>query len=297
MNVLDRDIAQVKYLTNTSTLDWGGFKVGGAMGMPLTGLPEKKFIRPLLGLEIHDDSSEFPSVLTEAMGSLEIVAQLEKAQSTSGCNFLAIFMRSTNEKWFSKAIENVKLPIIVYAFGVGENDPARLNSIAEAMSCRGGFLGVAEEETYRTVVAAAMAHNLGVVARSPMDFNMAKQLTILISEMGMETGRILVDPLPSSLGYGLQYTYSVSERLRLAGLSGDAWCGLPLLGAAGEAWAGRECWGGNATRLGDPKERAPRWEATTALAMIASGASVVHMRHPVTFEMVKSFLDEYEGRE
>jgi acetyl-CoA decarbonylase/synthase complex subunit delta len=94
-------------------------------------------------------------------------------------------------------------------------------------------LGNCEEKNYRTVVAAALANNQVVIAKTPIDVNLAKQLNVLISDMRLDRDRIIIDPTTGALGYGLEYTYSVMERVRLAALGGDSALQQPMIVTAG----------------------------------------------------------------
>jgi acetyl-CoA decarbonylase/synthase complex subunit delta len=286
----------MNYAARLAELRWAGQTAGGAEDMPFTVSSVAKM--PLLGLEVHDDLSDFPALLQQIMGDGKSIAErLRLASDNPGVDFLAIYIHRNETDWLVDFLPSCKLPLIVYCYGLGENDPAKLSRIAELLHGRGDYLGIAEEETYRTVGAAALAHGLGVVAQSPMDMNLAKQLNILLADMGASRERILMDPLPSSLGYGLQYTYTVSERLQLAGLAGDEWCALPILGAAGEAWAGRESWSPDEAALGEVGKRALEWEALTGIAMIAAGALVVHFRNPQALGQVRNLLQVYGADE
>ena len=296
MTVPEKNFPAMNYAARLAELHWAGKTAAGAEDMPFT-MPSA-FKPPLLGLEIHDELSDFPPLLRQIMREGQSREQrLRIASETPGVDFLAIYIHQNETDWLADFLPSCKLPLIVYCYGLGENDPARLNRIAALLDGRGDYLGIAEEETYRTVGAAALAHGLGVVAQSPMDMNLAKQLNILLADMGVPRERIMLDPLPSSLGYGLQYTYTVSERLQQAGLAGDDWCGLPILGAAGEAWAGRESWSSDEAALGDVGERALGWESLTGLAMIAAGASVVHFRNPHALARVRNLLQAYGAGE
>jgi acetyl-CoA decarbonylase/synthase complex subunit delta len=292
MTASGKDFPVMNYAARLAELRWAGRTIGGTLDMPFT-MPSA-FKPPLLGLEVHDDLSDFPALLRQILGEgKSIGVRIKQAGETPGVDFLAIYIHQHETDWLADILPSCKLPLIVYCFGLGENDPEKLSHIAALLDGRGDYLGIAEEETYRTVGAAALAHGLGVVAQSPMDMNLAKQLNILLADMGVPRERILLDPLPSSLGYGLQYTYTVSERLQLAGLAGDDWCGLPILGAAGEAWAGRESWSSDEAALGEVGKRALGWESLTGLAMMAAGASVVHFRNPSALAMVRGLIDAY----
>ena len=295
MTAPGRDFPTINYAARLAELRWAGKTIGGEEDMPFTNPTITK--PPLLGLEVHDDLSDFPALLRQILGEEQSVGErLQQTSNTPGVDFLAIYIHKNGTDWLADFLKSCKLPLIVYCYGLGENDPAKLSRIAEWLDGRGDYLGIAEEETYRTVGAAALAHGLGVVAQSPMDMNLAKQLNILLVDIGLPKERILMDPLPSSLGYGLQYTYTVSERLQLAGLAGDDWCG-PILGAAGEAWAGRESWSPDVDALGEVGKRALWWESLTGLAMMAAGASVVHFRNPRALELVSNLLQVYKAGE
>jgi acetyl-CoA decarbonylase/synthase complex subunit delta len=140
-----------------------------------------------------------------------------------------------------------------------------------------------------------MANGHLVQARTPMDVNLSKQLNILISDMGMPKDRILMDPTTGALGYGIEYGYSVMERLRLAALQGDAMTQFPMIVTPGfEAWKTKEAKVGEGVpeAWGDWKTRAINWETLTAVALIESGADVMVLRHPESVARVKEAIGE-----
>ena len=57
--------------------------------------------------------------------------------------------------------------------------------------------------------------------------NMAKQLNILLTNMDVPPKQIVIDPMTGAMGYGIEYTYSVMERIRLTGLGGDKMLASP----------------------------------------------------------------------
>ena len=160
------------------------------------------------------------------------------------------------------------LPLIVFGPGQAEADNNLLVPVAEATKGERLVLGICEDKNYRTIVAAAMANGHLVNARTPMDVNLAKQLNILISDMGMPLDRILMDPTTGALGYGIEYGYSSMERLRLAALQGDSMTQLPMLVTpAYEAWKTKEAKVevGVPAAWGDWAERSIHWETLTAI--------------------------------
>ena len=123
----------------------------------------------------------------------------------------------------------VDVPLIVYGPGTADKDNEVLVAVAERTKGEQLALGLCEEKNYRTIVAAALGNGHLVIAQTPIDVNLAKQLNILISDMGLPLERVLMDPNTGALGYGLEYTYSVMERLRLAALMGDAMTQQPMI--------------------------------------------------------------------
>jgi acetyl-CoA decarbonylase/synthase complex subunit delta len=187
------------------------------------------------------------------------------------------------------------LPLIVRGPGQAEVDNEVLVAVADATKGERLALGVCEDANYRTIVASAMANDHLVIGRTPMDVNLAKQLNILITDMGLPLDRILMDPTTGALGYGIEYGYSVMERLRIAALEGDAMTQLPMIVNPGfEAWKTKEAKVGEGVpdAWGDWRERAVNWETITAVALVESGADIVVLRHPQSLARVKSAVDQ-----
>jgi acetyl-CoA decarbonylase/synthase complex subunit delta len=182
------------------------------------------------------------------------------------------------------------LPLMVFGPGQAEIDNTLLVAVAEATKGERLVLGIAEDKNYRTIIATAMANGHLVNARSPMDVNLAKQLNILISDMGMPLDRVLMDPTTGALGYGIEYGFSAMERLRQAALQGDAMTQLPILVTPGyEAWKTKEAKvnAGVPAAWGDWLERSINWETLTAMTLIEAGADIVVLRHAESVRRIK----------
>jgi len=185
------------------------------------------------------------------------------------------------------------LPLLVYGPGQAEVDNQLMVAIAEATKGERLVLGICEDKNYRTIVATAMANGHLVTARTPMDVNLAKQLNILISDMGFPMERILMDPTTGALGYGIEYGFSAMERLRLAALQGDSMTQLPMIVTPGfEAWKTKESKVGQGVpeAWGDWEERALNWETLTATTLLESGADILVLRHPANVKLVKAAI-------
>jgi acetyl-CoA decarbonylase/synthase complex subunit delta len=186
------------------------------------------------------------------------------------------------------------LPILVLGPGQAEADNELLVAVAEAAAGERLALGLCEDKNYRTIVAGALAHGHLVIASSPIDVNLAKQLNILISDMRLPLDRVLMDPTTGALGYGLEYTYSVMERLRVAALTGDGMTQQPMVCLVGE-----ECWRQKEARVaegvpaewGEIEKRGITWETVTATALLESGAEILVLRHPKTISVMRETID------
>jgi acetyl-CoA decarbonylase/synthase complex subunit delta len=140
-----------------------------------------------------------------------------------------------------------------------------------------------------------MGYGHTVIASSPIDVNLAKQVNILLENLGLSTERIIIDPTTGGLGYGLEYSYSVMERLSMAALTqGDEKLQLPIVNnLANEVWKCKEAnqSAEEAPLLGDPERRGIIMEAVTAVTYLVSGANVMIMRHPEAIRLTKAFID------
>jgi acetyl-CoA decarbonylase/synthase complex subunit delta len=193
-----------------------------------------------------------------------------------------------------KVLGATSLPLAVFGPGQADKDNELLVPVAEEAKGERLLIGVCEDKNYRTLVAAAMANDHLVSSKTPMDVNLAKQLVILIHDMGMPLERIVMDPTTGALGYGIEYGFSVMERLRLAALQGDSMTQQPMIVTPGEeAWKAKEAKVGEGVpgSWGDWQRRAINWETLTAATLIQSGAGLVVLRHPESLKRVSALVD------
>ncbi|NTU56807.1 MAG: acetyl-CoA decarbonylase/synthase complex subunit delta, partial [Anaerolineales bacterium] len=227
-------------------------------------------------------------------------AQWAKKAEEAGADLIVLAL--TVEDTADDAMRVVKsvlgatgLPLIVWGPGQAEKDNELMVAVSEATKGEKLVLGICEDKNYRTIVATAMANGHLVQSRAPMDVNLSKQLNILISDMGMPKDRILMDPTTGALGYGIEYGYSVMERLRLAALQGDAMTQFPMIVTPGfEAWKTKESKVGEGVpeAWGDWKNRAINWETITAMSLVESGADIVVLRHPESVRRIREAIGE-----
>ncbi len=156
-----------------------------------------------------------------------------------------------------------------------------------------GFIRLTETE-YRTLTAAAQAYGHKLIAMAPCDINKAKQVNILVSDMGYSLSDIVIYPSTAALGYGMEYIYSILERGRLAALSGDRLMAQPVLLDVGyEAWRVKEARSDEMASVWGPLAmRGPAWETLTATNLLQGGADLLILRHPQAVQAVRKTIDQ-----
>ena len=311
--VVDKWPGSVRTVTIGATAAQGGTRtstvtVGGQKTLPFMHIEQEIKNRPVVALEIKDHRPDdwSPLLLREWGDVVDDPARWAKAAEAAGADLIELMINPTGLDGKPTTVESavkavkavlgaVGLPLMVFGPGQAELDNTVLVPIAEATKGERLVLGICEDKNYRTIVATAMANDHLVNARTPMDVNLAKQLNILITDMGLPPERILMDPTTGALGYGIEYGYSVMERLRLAALQGDSMTQLPMLVTPGfEAWKTKEAKVGEGVQAawGDWLSRAINWEVLTAASLLESGADILVLRHPESVRQVKAAIHE-----
>ncbi len=304
---------QVREITLGATPDEGGTRsktvaVGGERTLPFLDFEAEMPNPPRIAVEIRDrrpddwspllmnawgEAMEDPAAWAKAVEDLDVdllVLQLSLADA-EGNETTAEEARGV----VRKVLDATGLPLVIFGPGQLEKDIELLVAVAEEAAGERIVLGVCDDKNYKTIVAAALAHGHLVNARTAMDVNLAKQLNILISDVGLSLDRVLMDPTTAALGYGVEYGYSAMERLRLAAFQGDAMTQQPMLVTPGEeAWRMKEAKVGEDVpeAWGDWEERGITWETLTATTLIQSGADIVVLRHPESVHRIKEMINK-----
>jgi acetyl-CoA decarbonylase/synthase complex subunit delta len=281
--------------------------VGGETTLPFLHFEGAMPNPPIIGIEVQDGyPADWSPVLLEAWGdAVKDPAAWAKKAEELGADVIVLKLRGAdgdgNPTTGKQAADTIKavlgatgLPVVVKGPGQAELDNTLLVAVAEAASGERLALGLCEDKNYRTIVAGALAHGHLVVASSPIDVNLAKQLNILITDMRLPLERVLMDPTTGALGYGLEYTYSVMERLRIAALTGDGMTQQPMICFVGEeSWRQKESRAveGVPEEWGDIEKRGITWEIVTASALLESGADILVLRHPKTISVIRDTIN------
>jgi acetyl-CoA decarbonylase/synthase complex subunit delta len=198
-------------------------------------------------------------------------------------------------RFVQEMLTKIKVPFIIVGCGDDAKDNLILPACAEISQGERCLFGSAVQDNYKTLVAASLADGHNIIAESPIDINIAKQLNILISDMGFGLDKIVINPTVGALGYGLEYAYSIMERARLAALTGDKMLAQPFICFIGsESWRAKES---KATIQEHPEwgkelERGIAWEVLTATTFLQSGAGILVMRHPKAINIVREHIDK-----
>jgi acetyl-CoA decarbonylase/synthase complex subunit delta len=240
--------------------------------------------------DVVSDPGAWAKKCVKEFGAEIIVLQL-KSIDPNGKNASA----EDAVKSVKKVRAAVDVPLVVWGSANVEKDEAVLKKVAEACQGENLILGPVEDKNHKAIGAAAMGFGHSIIASSPIDVNLAKQINILLENLGVPTNRMLIDPTTGGLGYGMEYSYSVMERIRMAALAqGDDKLQLPLINNLGnEVWKSKEAKQGSkeAPTLGDPERRAILMEAVGAVAYLMGGSNILIMRHPEAIRLVKSYID------
>jgi len=265
---------------------------------------------PKIAMEVwdYDPSGEWPAAAVEPFKDVisSPDAWAKKCVDEYGADIIVLQMKSTDPNGMDrgadeaaqlakKVIEAVEVPVVVWGTANNHKDEEVLKKISEQCQGKNVSLAPVEEGNHKGVGASAIGYGHTIVASSPIDVNLAKQLNILLGNLGVPTNKIVIDPTTGGLGYGLEYSYSVMERIRMAALTQeDDKLQAPMISNVGnEVWKCKEAGQPleEVPTLGDPERRGVLMEAVAAVSYLLSGADVAILRHPESVRLTRSFID------
>jgi len=180
--------------------------------------------------------------------------------------------------------EAIDVPLIVYGSGDEKKDVEVLSKVAEACDGMNLLIGPVLKENYEAVGKAILDHGHTAIAQSPLDINLLKELNVKLSKF-FPPDRIVIDPLSSALGYGMEYSFSLIERVKQIGImTKDSMTMMPII-----ANLGSECWKTKQTK--ENKEQGLLWEGITGLSLLLAGANILVLRHPETLSLIKETME------
>jgi acetyl-CoA decarbonylase/synthase complex subunit delta len=280
------------------------YRIGGGTTLPFIG-GGSPAVSPLIAFEVCDNRQYWNPVVLDYCGDItsDPAAWAAKAETSYGADMIHLNLTSTKARNFSdipmlgKTVESLLsstgLPLIIEGSNEPKIDSEVFQRCGEAGQGERLLLGTAEASRYRSIAAAALAYNHSVIAQSPIDINLAKQLNILLREIGVTRDHIIIDPYTGALGYGFEYSFSAMERIRFSALKGDTDLAMPMICAPTDTLTIKE------VRDAEGKSRddiAVQWEVYTSIAAAAAGAEIICVRHPRSVGMLKQAFCDLKSR-
>ena len=289
-------------------------KVGGETCYPFYLFEGEMSNLPKIAMEVYDcPPEEWPEAAMEPFAGVtdDPVAWAKKCIDDYGAEMICLQLLSTDpnglDRGADEAAEVVKkvadaidVPLIVWGTANHEKDTEVLRKVSEVCQDKRLIMGPVEEGDHKKIGAAAIGYQHTVIASTPIDINLAKQLNILLGNLGVPDEQLVMDPTVSGIGYGIEYAYSVMERIRMAALTQqDEKLQLPLIcNIAKEVWKTKEAKIAEAEdpKMGDAKKRGILLEAMSATVLLLAGADVLIMRHPEAIKLVREMIADLTAK-
>jgi acetyl-CoA decarbonylase/synthase complex subunit delta len=272
-------------------------RVGGQNILPLHYFEGAAANRPVVALEVDDNGAAGWSgpVAGPFKDVVHDPVKWAKRCMEMGADLVCLHLEGTDPQGANKtAIEAAGLvkmiagqldaPLIVYGCGDDKKDVEVLTAVAEA--CKGDnlLIGPVVKENYEAIARAVAGNGHCIIAQTPIDINLEKELNVKLLKQ-LPPGKIVIDPLSSALGYGMEYSFTIMERSRqVAVIYGDMAMQMPII-----ADLGRECWKTNQARAN--AEQGMLWESITAMSLLLAGADILVLRHPDNCRLLKEAIE------
>jgi len=279
--------------------------VGGETAYPFYLFEGQMPNLPRIAMEVYDmPPEEWPAVALEPFTGVtnDPATWAQKCIKDYGAEMICLQMVGTdpNDKnlpadeaarTVKKVADAIDVPLIVWGTANHDKDTEVLRAAAETCQNKSLILGPVEEGDHKKIGAAAIGYKHVVAASTPIDINLAKQLNILLGNLGVPENMLIIDPTVSGIGYGIEYCYSVMERIRMAALTQqDTKLQFPIIcNLAKETWKTKEAKIDD-PKMGDTGKRGILLEAMSAMIMLMAGADVLVMRHPEAIKLVKEMI-------
>ena len=298
------ELVKEKYSSAINTVeigtpDSGGpVRVGGQTTLPYLFKEGDMPNAPVIVPEVMDCApTEWPEHLKAAYGDAagDPVKWARIALEKTGARILCVRLQGAHPDWGNKSAddsvavlkkisEEVRKPLIVIGSGDDDKDRDLLPKASSVLKGSNSLFGIASQDNYKTLTATCLADGHSIIAESPIDINIAKQANILITDMGFDPKRIVMHPTTTSLGYGMEYVYSIMERARLAAFMGDRMLYMPFI-----LFAGQEVW--KVKEAKDSEAQGVNWEIATSVAMLQAGADIIVVRHPDSAKELTKYME------
>ena len=296
---------------NAVTLGTGDKSVviGGENVLPFYNFDAQQENAPKIGVEISDlglENLQAPGFKSFYEGCTTMAEMAKKAETMEGADFLCLCFEGADPNGHNRPVEEcvamakevaeaVSMPIVIMGCKNVEKDTALFSALAEALEGKNVLILSAREEDYKSVGASvALAYGQKVGAESAVDINLAKQLNVMMSQLGVPTENIVMNVGAAAAGYGYEYLASTLDRVKAAALAqNDDMLQMPIVTPVStETWGVKESIMPEAEmpEWGSLEERGIEMEVTTAAACLASGSDAVIMAHPAAVATVAKMI-------
>jgi len=288
----------------------GAVKLGGEDSYPFHLFEGDMPNAPKIAMETwdYDPSDEWPAAAVAPFKDVISApeAWAKKCVDEYGADIIVLQLKSTDPNGMDRSADEaaavakkvsdaVDVPLVLWGTANNQKDEEVLKKISELCEGKNVALGPVEEANHKGVGASALGYGHTIISSSPIDVNLAKQLNILLGNLGVTSQKIVIDPTTGGLGYGLEYSYSVMERIKMAALTQeDEKLQMPMISNIGnEIWKCKEAKESidEGPTLGDPERRGILMESTAAVAYLLAGSDVVILRHPESVRLTRAFID------
>ena len=283
--------------------------IGGETSYPFYLFEGEAPNLPKIAMEVWDcPPEEWAEAALEPFAGVtsDPVAWAKKCINDYGAEMIALQLISTDPNGLDrgadeaaevvkKVAEAIDVPLIAWGTANLEKDTEVLRKVAEVCQGKNLIIGPVEEGDHKRIGAAAIGYHHTVISSTPIDINLAKQLNILLGNLGVPDELILMDPTVSGIGYGIEYCYSVMERVRMAGLTQqDEKLQFPLIcNISKETWKTKEVhMADDELNMGNARKRGILMESMSAMVLLLAGADVLIMRHPEAIKLVREMMSE-----
>jgi len=280
-------------------------EIGGDIDFPFFTLEGPTAMRPVVAVEVYDKPVRIPISVRESLGSAteDPIEWAKKCAREYPIDAIALRLvssdpgvddRSSEEcaRLVKHLLEEIDLPLIIFGSGNDQKDPAVLERVAKAAEKERVLLSAATlKNDYKRIAEAAVRHGHLVLSTTECDPPSQRILNDHLLELGLSSNQIVMDPTTAALGYGIEYSISIMEQLRLDALKGDRSVQMPIAAITSYTWNAREAWSED-ERLGPIEVRGPLWETHTAISLFLAGAGLFVMLHPDSVKQFKKILSE-----
>ena len=283
---------------------------GGDCTFPFYSFDAESENSPKIGVEISDMGLEGVSEGIKAYyeGATTMADIAKKAAAMEGADFVALILEGGDPNGVNKSIDEliavvkevadaVDCPLVVEGCKNVEKDAELLPKVAEALQGRNALILSEKEENYKAIGAAAgLAYNQIVGAESAVDINLAKQLNVVTTQLGVDAKKIVMNIGSAAVGYGYEYVVSTLDRIKAAALSqDDKMLQMPIITPiASETWNVKEAMATEeeSPEWGNQEVRGVSMEIQTAAASLASGSDAVILKHPQSVATISKMIQE-----